>query len=371
MSGNEYVGRRLVSRVTAAGTLELGLREETTGAPAAGEVIVAMGAAPINPSDLGVLLGTADPAGLVRTEAGVAGPLPEGSLDALAGRIDRDLPVGIEGAGVVVAAGAGGEHLLGHTVAVFFGATYATHVRAKADNVLDLGEGTPPRVGASAFVNPLTALGMVETMRQAGQNALVHTAAASNLGAMLGRVCRADGIALVEIVRSPAQVAAKREAGARRVLDSTDPGFADALEEAVAETGARMAFDAIGGGTMAGDILNAMERAQARSGGAYSRYGSPEEKRVYLYGGLDTGPTILARKHGMAWSVGGWLLPHFLDAAGPDVRARLHARVKAELTTTFASHYTGSLTLDELMDPPTLRKVARKATGEKYLIEGF
>ena len=234
-----------------------------------------------------------------------------------------------------------------------------------------LPEGTRPRDGASALINPLTALGMVETLRREGHRALVHTAAASNLGRMLNRLCRKEGIALVNIVRSEAQAALLAEDGAEHVLNSGEDGFAAALEEVLAETGATMAFDAIGGGTMASTLLTAMERAQARTMTTYSRYGSPAEKRVYIYGTLDPSPTVLTRSHGFAWNVGGWLLPNFLAAAGPETTKRLHARVVADLTTVFASRYQTSLKLADLTDPDTLRALARKETGGKAVIEHF
>lgn len=302
----------------------------------------------------------------------MVGTVAPSSLPSIAGRLGQKLPVGIEGAGVVVAVGEGAEHLMGRTVALFFASTYASYVRVAADRVMVLPEGTAARDGAAAFVNPLTALGMVETMRREGGEALVHTAAASNLGQMLLRLCLADGIDLVAIVRSDAQVALLREQGARHVLNSQADDFAEGLEEALAQTGARIAFDAIGGGTLASDILTGMERAQARGAtGPYSRYGSSQEKKVHIYGTLDTSPTVLARKHGFAWSVAGWLLPNFLATLDDAARERLHARVAAELTTTFASHYKATVSLADLLDPETLRAIARKGTGEKYLIEDF
>ena len=166
----------------------------------------------------------------------------------------------------------------------------------------------------------------------------MHTAAASNLGQMLNRICLADGVPLVNIVRSPEQAAILRGEGAAHVCDSSAAGFADDLVAALKATGATLAFDAIGGGRLASDILSAMETV-ASTGAAYSRYGSSSRKQVYIYGSLDLGPTTLTRSFGLSWNVGGWLLTYFLQRAGRDTRARLQARVTSELKTTFASRY--------------------------------
>ncbi len=371
MTDAARAGSRLTSTVTSGGTLRIALQGAQFAAPGAGEVLVEMRAAPINPSDLGLMLGPVDPNSLRRGQGGAEGDLPPESLVALKGRLDRDLPVGFEGAGTVIAAGEGAEALVGRLVAVYFGSTFATHALVRAADVMVLPEGTAPRDGASALINPLTVLGMIETMRANGHRAIVHTAAASNLGRMLNRLCQRERIALVNIVRTTAQAALLRNEGARHVLNSSVDGFGAALEEAVAETGATVAFDAIGGGDMASTILTAMERAQSRTMTTYTRYGSPVEKRVYIYGALDTGPTVLSRAHGFAWSVGGWLLPNFLAAIGPEAIKRLHGRVTAELTTTFASQYKTSLALSDLTDPDTLRDLARKGTGGKAIIERF
>jgi NADPH:quinone reductase-like Zn-dependent oxidoreductase len=280
------------------------------------------------------------------------------------------MPVGNEGAGVVAAAGASPEAqaLLGETVAIIGGAMYARYRAVKARDALKLPPGTSPEAGASCFVNPLTALGMVETMRLEQHKALVHTAAASNLGQMLNRICVQDGIGLVNIVRSTAQAEILRGLGARYVCDSSTPGFLADLTEAIAATGATLAFDAIGGGKLAGQILGAMETAANRNAAVYSRYGSAVHKQVYIYGGLDTRPTELGRNYGMAWGVGGWLLTPFLQRIGREGAERLRARVVAELHTTFASHYTKRLSLTEALQPHAVAAYARRATGEKYLI---
>ena len=365
-------GLALRSLVTSGGTLELSLVEVATPEPGYDEVVVAVEATPLNPSDQGLLLAGAD-IGSARVTGTAGRPvttitIPSTVLPSLAGRLDQPMPVGNEGAGTVVAAGGSPEAraLLGRTVAVLGGGMLARYRLVKAADCLALPDGATAADGASAFINPLTALGMVDTMRAEGHGALVHTAAASNLGRMLVKICRADEVGLVNIVRSPAQVALLHGLGAAYVCDSTSPGFTDDLVVALRVTGATLAFDAIGGGRLASQILNAMEAAAPKDG--YSRYGSELHKQVYLYGGLDTGPTELVRGFGMAWGVGGWLVTYFLRKAGPERVAALKARVAAELTTTFASHYTRTLSLADVLDPANIASYAARATGEKVLI---
>ena len=364
---------QLRSLVKSSGELELSLARVPAPQPAADEVLVRIEAAPINPSDLGLLLGPVDVASAKVSGSGadtvVSFPVPQQFLRALKARLDDSMPVGNEGAGVVVAAGDApqAQALLGKTVAILGGATYAQHRIAKAGDVLVLPEGATPADGASCFVNPLTALSMVEVMRREGHTALVHTAAASNLGQMLNKICLKDGVALVNIVRSQEQAELLRGIGAKHVVDSTAPDFIDALTDAIDETGATLAFDAIGGGKLASQILSAMEVAANRKATVYSRYGSSTYKQVYIYGGLDTRPTELARNFGLSWGVNGWLLTPFLAKIGADA-AKLRARVAAELKTTFASHYTAELSLAEALQPEIIAAYARKATGEKYLI---
>jgi NADPH:quinone reductase-like Zn-dependent oxidoreductase len=280
------------------------------------------------------------------------------------------MPVGNEGAGVVVAAGSdpAAQALMGRTVAIFGGAMYVQYRVVKAADALPLPAGTTPSEGASCFVNPLTALAMVEAMRREGHTALVHTAAASNLGQMLNRICLKDGVELVNIVRSAGQAKILRGIGARHVADSTSPDFQEELTDAIEATGATLAFDAIGGGRLVSQILSAMEAAVNRKAAGYSRYGSAVHKQVYIYGGLDTGPTELVRNYGMAWSLGGWLLPPFLAKIGPEAAQKLRERVAAELKTTFASHYTAEIGLAEALKPEVIAAYYRKSTGEKYLI---
>lgn len=367
---------QLRSLVSSDGVLELSLQEVPVPAPGPNDVLVRVEASPINPSDLGLLIATAD-----MTTATVAGTperpvvtarLGEGAVNALKARLDQSLPVGNEGAGTVVAAGSSpaAQALLGKTVAIAAGAMYAQYRIVDAAACLVLPDGATARDGASSFVNPLTALGMTETMRREGHSALVHTAAASNLGQMLVKICRQDGIPLVNIVRKPAQEQLLRSLGATHVLDSTSPSFNTDLVDALTATSATLAFDATGGGTLASQILNGIEQAANANAnpGQYSRYGSSVHKQVYIYGMLDTGPTVLTRNFGMAWGVGGWLLTPFLQTAGAETIGRLRARVAAELTTTFASNYTREVSLAGMLQPEAFHEYVKRATGAKFLV---
>lgn len=366
----------LRSLVSSDGVLELSLQEVPVPVPGPNDVLVRVEASPINPSDLGLLIATAD-----MTTATVAGTperpvvtarLGEGAVNALKARLDQSLPVGNEGAGTVVGAGSSpaAQALLGKTVAIAAGAMYAQYRMVDAAACLVLPDGATARDGASSFVNPLTALGMTETMRREGHSALVHTAAASNLGQMLVKICRQDGIPLVNIVRKPAQEQLLRSLGATHVLDSTSPSFNTDLVDALTATSATLAFDATGGGTLASQILNGMEQAANANAdpGQYSRYGSSVHKQVYIYGMLDTGPTVLTRNFGMAWGVGGWLLTPFLQTAGAETIGRLRARVAAELTTTFASNYTREVSLAGMLQPEAFHEYVKRATGAKFLV---
>jgi NADPH:quinone reductase-like Zn-dependent oxidoreductase len=370
----ELEGLQLRSLVRKSGELELSLATVAVTDPGPDEVVVRIEAAPINPSDLGLLLGPADmtTAKLSGTAVHpvVTAAIPERFMRAVAGRADESMPVGNEGAGVVAKAGTSdaAQALLGKTVAILGGATYAQYRTVKAADCLLLKPGTTPAEGASAFVNPLTTLGMIGTMRAEGHSALVHTAAASNLGQMLSKLCANEGIALVNIVRSDEQEAILRSIGAAHVCNSTSSDFMADLTKALTETGATLAFDAIGGGKLAGQILTAMEIAANQRATSYSRYGSTTYKQVYIYGGLDTGPTELNRAFGMAWGLGGWLLTPFLMKIGPAEGQKLRERVAAEIKTTFASQYTRTISLAETLQPDIIAAYNRRATGEKYLI---
>jgi NADPH:quinone reductase len=367
-------GLQLRSTVTSEGVLELTLAVVPTPAPKADEVVVRIEASPLNPSDLALLLAGAD---LSTLKSGGDAELPVVTaklapevLRSLAARVGQALAVGNEGAGVVVAAGssAAAQGMLGKTVSVIGGAMYAQYRTLPVAQCQPLPEGTTPAEGASWFVNPLTALGMVETMRAEGHSALVHTAAASNLGQMLQKVCLKDGIGLVNIVRSEEQAALLRSLGATFVCNASAPTFMADLIEALVATSATLGFDAIGGGKLAGQILTAMEAALNRKAASYSRYGSSTHKQVYLYGALDRSPTVLNRSFGMAWGVGGWLLTPFLQKAGDDTAKRLRARVANELKTTFASHYARTVSLREALQPDVIADYGKQATGNKYLI---
>ncbi|MFN3521177.1 MAG: zinc-binding dehydrogenase [Phenylobacterium sp.] len=365
---------QLRTLVKSSGELELSLAQVPIPEPADDEIVVRVEASPINPSDLGLLIGPADLSTLKvsgeGTGAVVTGQIPSQAMRMLGARLDQSMPVGNEGAGTVVAAGASpqAQALLGKTVAILGGAMYAQHRCVKAADALPLPPGATAADGASCFVNPLTALGMVETMRREGHTALVHTAAASNLGQMLNRICLKDGVELVNIVRSPEQVKLLKDQGARHVVDSSSPSFVEDLTAALVETGATLAFDAIGGGKLAGQILACMEAAANKKATEYSRYGSSVHKQVYIYGGLDTRPTELNRAFGMAWGLGGWLLTPFLMKIGPQAAQALRQRVADELKTTFASHYTAEISLAEALKPEVIAAYNRRATGEKYLI---
>jgi NADPH:quinone reductase-like Zn-dependent oxidoreductase len=368
-------GLQLRTLIKPEGELELRLVEEPVPEPRADEVVVRVEAVPINPSDIGLLFGPADMTTARATggaaKAVVTAKVPPAAMAGVAARVGQSMPAGNEGAGVVVAAGpsAAAQALMGRTVAVLGGAMYAQYRCIPAAQCLALPAGTTPAEGASAFVNPLTALGMVETMRREGHRALVHTAAASNLGQMLNRICIEDGIALVNVVRKPEQAAQLREQDARHVVDTSAPTFIQDLTRALTETGATIGFDATGGGRLAGQILSAMEASLMASAREYSRYGTNVHKQVYIYGGLEPGPTELMRNFGMTWGLGGWLLFPFLQKIGPETADRLKARVAANLRTTFASHYARVIGLAEMLSLDAIAGYNRRATGEKYLVD--
>ena len=374
MSVDSKTGLQLRSLIKKSGDLEISLVRVPTPEPGPDEVVVRVEAAPINPSDLGLLVGAADMTTAklsgTKEEPVITAKLSEAGMKAMAGRLDESMPVGNEGAGVVIKTGSSdsAKALMGKTVAMIGGAMYSQYRCLRVAECLPLPAGTTPAEGASCFVNPLTSLGMTETMRREGHKALVHTAAASNLGQMLNKICLKDGMGLVNIVRSPQQADILRKIGAKHVVDSTAPTFMDDLTEALVQTGATLAFDAIGGGKLAGQILTGMETAVNKTAKVYSRYGSTVHKQVYIYGGLDLGPTILNRAFGMAWGIGGWLLFPFLQKIGPADGAKLRQRVVDELKTTFASHYTQVVSLPEALQPNHIAVYAKRATGEKYLI---
>lgn len=365
---------QMISTVTPDGELRMELAQKPLPVPGANEVLVRVEAAPINPSDQGVMFGWATMSAATSFGTGaetvLTAPVSSKGMGVMKARVGQALPVGNEGAGTVVAAGEDSyaQSLMGKTVAMLGGALYAQYRCVPAATVMPLLPEHTAKDGASCFVNPLTALSMVETMRLEGHTALVHTAAASNLGQMLNLICQADGVELVNIVRKDSQAEILKQLGAKYVVNSSAETFMADLTDAIHATGATLGFDATGGGKLASDILTAMEGAAARTPGAYSIYGSIKHKQVYLYGGLDTSPTQLSRGYGMAWGVGGWLLPNFLAKVGPEIGARLRARVLAELKTTFKSHYTDELSLAQALQAENVKRYEAKTTGEKYLI---
>lgn len=374
MSDLPETGNVLLTLVKPEGELEISLAAQPVAAPGENDVVVKVLAAPINPSDLGLLVGAAD-ASTARTairdgKSVIVADVPPAGMRAMAGRVGEAMPVGNEGCGVVVAAGnsAAAQALLGKTVALLGGAMFAQYRTLPIQLCMELPDGTDPKDGASCFVNPLTALGFVETVKREGHVGLVHTAAASNLGQMLNRICIADGMPLINVVRSQAQIDILKGQGAKYVFDSTSETFMADLTAALVETGITCAFDAIGGGKLGSLIMSAMEAAAVKRMKEYSRYGSDTFKQLYIYGGLDMSPTVLTRSFGFQWSVSGWLLTPFMQKVGAETVGKMRARVVAELKTTFASHYSHEISLEEALDLATLQAYNAKRTGDKYLI---
>jgi NADPH:quinone reductase-like Zn-dependent oxidoreductase len=364
-------GLELRSKIFASGQLEITLEECNVASPKAGELLVRMEAAPVNPADLLVMFGPVDPASMqflgTDDRPFVRASVPNSRLAGLSGRIDRSLKIGNEGAGVVVDAGPGVENLIGRTVALREG-TFSEYRTIEASKCLILPEGVEARSAASASINPMTVLAMVDTLRREGHPALVHTAAASNVGQMLNRLCLLDGIPLVNIVRSDVQVRLLEGAGAKYVVNSSSADFREQLLTAIEKTDATLAFDAIGGGTIASDILSCMEIAQSKKVREFSRYGSPIHKQVYIYGLLDPSDRVLRTDIGTAWGVGGWLMTWHLDKIGEIAASELRSRVVAELGTTFKTHYTAELSLSDMLKSEAIERYRKQATGEKYLI---
>ncbi len=364
--------QQIFSTVTSDGQLKVSLVEKDVPTPKPHEVLVKMEAAPINPSDMWPMFGPADlsQAKYDASQKSLLAPLFPGTAKRVPSRLDQTLPIGNEGAGTVVATGDSdaAKALMGKTVGLISGATYATYCCVPVQACIAHHEGTTAKQAASSFVNPLTALGMVDTMRMEGHSALVHTAAASSLGQMLNKICLAEDVPLVNIVRKAEQQEILRSQGAKIVLNSSDESFRQDLYMAIEETGATLGFDAIGGGELVSDILTAMERVGSKDAKGLNTYGSPEHKQVYLYGSLDISPTILNRAYGMYWGIGGWLLMRFLSKVEPARVMALHKRVADEIGTTFANHFTAELSLEQALQPENVARYNAKKTGEKYLI---
>ena len=363
--------KQIKSNISKEGKLSISIDEVEIPEPKEGEVLIKVQATPINPSDLGLLVGPADVSSLKVIENGalVEMQVPEGLIRSVAARFDQNLPVGNEGAGIVEAAGKGAEHLIGKVVGVAGGAMYSEYRCLPAMSCLEMNEGTSPEQAASCFVNPLTALGMVETMRLEDHTGLVHTAAASNLGQMLVKICAQEDIPLVNIVRKEEHVELLKSLGAKYVCNSSLDTFMEDLVNALVETGSTLGFDATGGGKLASQILTAMEIAANKTATEYSRYGSDKYKQVYIYGGLDRNPTTLTRSFGFSWGLGGWLLTPFIGRIGQERFGELRQRVANEIDTTFESSYSKVISLSEALEEQNILSYTKQATGEKYLIK--
>ena len=362
-----YTGKQLTTQLDADGTLTLQLNDKTWDEPKAGQVLIKVEATPINPSDLGLLFASADTENASYTPGKVVARMPDNATRAMKARHGMAMPAGNEAAGTVVAAGAGAEALMGKLVACVPGTAYGSYAYADAAMCMPVGADVTPAQAASSFVNPMTALGFVETMKLEGFTGIIHAAAASNLGQMLVKICLEDGVPLVNIVRSADQVKLLKDLGATHVLNMTDADFMAQLIDAIAETKAMLGFDPIGGGTLASQILTAMEAAASR-GAVFSRYGSSEAKKVYIYGALDIGPTVLNRAFGLTWDLAGWLLTPFMAKAGMEVVGRMRGRVAKDLTTTFASYYKAEVSLEGMLTKDAVSQYNARRTNEKYLV---
>ena len=361
-------GKQLFSTL-ADGKLTVEVVDTEFAEPTGNEVLVKMEAAPINPSDLAILTGPADLENAEYSPGKFVATMPEPFYSGQVGRHGLRLPVGNEGAGMVVAAGDNeyAQSLVGQRVACVPGNAYSQYCIADAGMCLPLGE-ISSEDGASAFVNPMTALGFVETAKMEGQNAIIHTAAASNLGQMLVKICQEDDIPLVNIVRKAEHVDMLKGLGATHIVNSSDEDFMDQLRGAIEATGAYYGFDPIGGGQTVDSCFKAMEQVAASKMSEFSRYGSEQAKKMYIYGRLDLGPTILTPAYGFGWTLSGWLLTPFLQQAGMETLMRMRQRVLDGLTSTFASAYKSRVTLDEMLVKEAVVDYRKMKTGEKYLV---
>ena len=373
---SDQISKEIRSKVTSDGNIEISIATTDKPVPTDDQVLIEVQASPINPSDLGLLLSfAADLETINVTGSGddtVATMIIHPALmGAMKPRLDESMPVGIEGAGVIVDAGANAKDLIGKTVGLAGGAMYSQYRAVPAASCLVMNEGTTASQAASSFVNPLTALGFIETMKMENHTAIVHTAAASNLGQMLVKICKDDDVPLVNIVRKSEHVDLLKSLGAEYICNTSDDDFVDSLVSALVETGATLGFDATGGGNngeLPGQILAAMEIAANKTAKEYSRYGSDTYKQVYIYGGLDQSPTILKRSFGMSWGLGGWLLTPMIGRIGMERFQQMRERVAAEITTTFASNYIQEISFEEMLQPEIIKSYAKQATGEKYLV---
>ena len=374
MSANS--SKEIRSMVTNEGNIEISIANVDMPIPGDDEVLIEVHAAPINPSDLGLLLSFAADLSTINVsgsgdETITSMKIHPALMGAMKPRIDQSMPVGNEGSGVVVDAGTNAKEFIGKTVGLAGGSMYSQYRCVPAANCLVMEEGTSPAEAASSFVNPLTALAFIETMKMENHTAIVHTAAASNLGQMLVKICKDDDIPLVNIVRKQEQVDLLKDIGAEHICNTSDPDFMESLVSALVATGATLGFDATGGGNngeLPGQILAAMEVAANKMAKEYSRYGSDTYKQVYIYGGLDQSPTILKRSYGMSWGLGGWLLTPMIGRIGMEKFQAMRTRVAKEIKTTFASTYANEVSFEEMLQPETIKSYAKQATGQKYLV---
>ena len=373
---SEQYSKEIRSTVTDKGNIEISITKVDMPVPADDEVLIKVHAAPINPSDLGLLLSFAADLSNINVSGSGEGAVTSIKIHpALMGsmkpRLNQSMTVGNEGAGVIIDAGVNAKALIGKTVGLAGGAMYSQYRCVPAASCLVMDDGTSPAEAASSFVNPLTALAFVETMRMENHTAMVHTAAASNLGQMLVKICKDDGIPLVNIVRKQEQVDILKNIGAEYVCNTSDSDFMDNLVSALIATGATLGFDATGGGNngkLPGQILAAMEIAANKTAKEYSRYGSDTYKQVYIYGGLDQSPTILKRAYGMSWGLGGWLLTPMIGKIGMEKFQEMRIRVAKEIKSTFSSSYAQEISFEEMLQPEIIKSYAKQATGKKYLV---
>ena len=373
---SENISKEIRSTVTSEGNIELSITKAERPIPSADEVLIKVEAAPINPSDLGLLLSFAADLSSISTsgsedETVTSMKIHPALMGSMKSRLNQSMQAGNEGAGIIIDAGENAKELIGKTVGLAGGAMYSQYRCVPAASCLVMDEGTSPAEAASSFVNPLTALSFVETMKMENHTALVHTAAASNLGQMLVKICKDDGIPLVNIVRKSEQVDLLKNLGAEYICNTSDESFMDDLVNALVTTGATLGFDATGGGNngeLPGQILSAMEIAANKTAKEYSRYGSDTYKQVYIYGGLDQSPTVLKRAYGMSWGLGGWLLTPMIGRIGMEKFGQMRMRVAKEIKTTFASSYAEEISFEEMLQPETIKSYAKQATGNKYLV---
>ena len=374
MSGQN--SKEIRSKVTEDGEIEISIASVTKPSPGEDEVLIRVEAAPINPSDLGLLLSFAADLSTINVSGDgdqtvTSMKIHPALMNAMKPRLGQSMPVGNEGAGIIEDAGANAKELIGKTVGLAGGAMYSQYRCVPASSCLVMNDGTSSKEAASSFVNPLTALAFIETMKMEKHSAIVHTAAASNLGQMLVKICENDNIPLINIVRKSEQEKILKDLGAKYICNTSDTDFMENLIDALIETGATLGFDATGGGNngeLPGQILSAMEVAANKTAKEYSRYGSDTYKQVYIYGGLDPSPTILKRAFGMSWGLGGWLLTPMIGKIGMERFQQMRMRVAAEIKTTFASNYAAEISLEEMLQPETIKSYAKQATGEKYLV---